>query len=131
MAMESPSTNFELSSSIKRASIVRYGSHSEAFATTYSAVFPAGILYFTFVGNPAPPIPTIPASFSRVKDSSTEHWKGSKTERYSVRSESSPWIMMQGTSALPATIRLSIFLTVPAMEAWTGTAIGLLPAAIF
>jgi len=51
-------------SSMRRWSEVRYGSHSAPFRMTTSMGFSLGGESFTNVGNVAPPMPTMPASWT-------------------------------------------------------------------
>ena len=83
------------------------------------------------MGKAAPPIPTIPASLTRLIASSLLHENGSSGDINSSRFVPSLSITIHGRSMLPGTIKFWIFLTLPATDECTGVDINLSESAIF
>ena len=70
--ISTPTRILSARSSITRKSAVRYGSHSAPLRIRYSQRLFGGGLSLTTVGNPAPPMPQMPASSTRLRRSSRE-----------------------------------------------------------
>ena len=115
-----PNTTSSGFSTINLWSAVKYGSHSAPFNITTSALLSGGGDTFTWLGNVAPPIPTIPASFmiptisSLLKSSNWPFgWTLSCNSSLKSFSITTHWAEPPGTSCC------SIAITLPDTEEWT------------
>ena len=123
MAKRMPSTICAAFSTIRRWSLVRYGSHSLPLTITVSGFFSAlEVLSLTAVGNAAPPRPTMPqlaAMPTMSMSESASTFSRGRTDS-SQRSSKSFSITTAGTVLPLATVQVVMATTLPDTDACTG-----------